>query len=128
MTGSGHYLEESMALAARLPAVDLFLSAAAEEVLPLYKLRIEELKKHFRVLRDRTASGVPVGMLYEDIQLGFSGIPGRLRSSVTVTPFASHHRLYSAGSGYLSFLNSNHEFCCPETASFEARQALSLTW
>ena len=67
MTGSGHYLEESMALAARLPAVDLFLSAAAEEVLPLYKLRIEELKKHFRVLRDRTASGVPVGMLYEDI-------------------------------------------------------------
>ena len=67
MTGSGHYLEESMALASRLPAVDLFLSAAAEEVLPLYKLRIEELKKHFRVLRDRTASGVPVGMLYEDI-------------------------------------------------------------
>ena len=54
-----------MALAARLPAVDLFLSAAAEEVLPLYKLRLEELKKQFRVIRDR--SGVPVGMLYEDI-------------------------------------------------------------
>jgi flavoprotein len=67
VTGSGHFLEESMALAARLPSVDLFLSAAAEEVLPLYKLRIEELKRHFRVLRDRTASGVPVGMLYEDI-------------------------------------------------------------
>ncbi|WP_439390326.1 flavoprotein [Ideonella sp. YS5] len=67
VTGSGHFLEESMALAARLPAVDLFLSAAAEEVLPLYKLRLEELKKQFRVIRDRTASGVPVGMLYEDI-------------------------------------------------------------
>jgi dihydromethanopterin reductase (acceptor) len=67
VTGSGHFLEESMALAARLPAVDLFLSAAAQEVLPLYKLRIEELKQRFRVVRDRTASGVPVGMLYEDI-------------------------------------------------------------
>src|SRR5262245_28703817 len=68
------------------------------------------------------------GMLNEVFQLGFNGMPGRLRSSVTVTPFASHQRLYSAGSGYLSFLNSNQEFCCPETASFEARQALSLTW
>ena len=33
ITGSGHYLEESLAIAARLPAVDLYLSAAAEEVL-----------------------------------------------------------------------------------------------
>lgn len=55
-----------MALAARLPDVDLFLSAAAEEVLPQYKLRIEELKRRFRVVRDTTASGVPVGMLYYD--------------------------------------------------------------
>jgi dihydromethanopterin reductase (acceptor) len=67
VTGSGHFLEESIALAARLPDVDLFLSAAAEEVLPLYKLHIDELKKRFRVLRDKTASGVPVGMLYEDL-------------------------------------------------------------
>jgi dihydromethanopterin reductase (acceptor) len=56
-----------MALAARLPCVDLFLSAAAEEVLPLYRLRIEDLKKQFRVVRDKTASGVPVGMLYDDV-------------------------------------------------------------
>src|SRR5215471_21000045 len=76
----------------------------------------------------KSGCAVVPGMLNEGIQLGFSGIPGRLRSSVTVTPFASHHRLYSAGSGYLSFRNSNQEFCCPETASFEARQALSLTW
>ncbi|MDR1968809.1 MAG: dihydromethanopterin reductase [Burkholderiaceae bacterium] len=67
VTGSGHYLEESLALAARLPAVDLFLSSAAEEVLPLYKLDIDTLKQRFRVFRDKTASGVPVGMLYEDI-------------------------------------------------------------
>ncbi len=67
MTGSGHFLDESMALAARLPQVDLFLSAAAEEVLPIYKLHIEELKPRFRIFRDKTASGVPVGMLYDDV-------------------------------------------------------------
>jgi dihydromethanopterin reductase (acceptor) len=67
VTGSGHQLEEAMAVAARLPSVDLFLSAAAEEVLPQYKFRIDELRQRFRVLRDTTASGVPVGMLYSDI-------------------------------------------------------------
>ncbi|MEK8029690.1 flavoprotein [Ideonella sp. DXS29W] len=67
VTGSGHFLEESIALAKRLPAVDLFLSAAAEEVLPMYQLRLDDLKQQFRLVRDRTASGVPVGMLYEDI-------------------------------------------------------------
>ena len=45
----------------------MFLSAAAEEVLPLYKLAIEALKPRFRVFRDKTASGVPVGMLYDDV-------------------------------------------------------------
>jgi dihydromethanopterin reductase (acceptor) len=67
ITGSGHFLEESLAIAARLPNVDLFLSAAAEEVLPIYKLQIEALKPRFRVFRDKTASGVPVGMLYDDV-------------------------------------------------------------
>lgn len=71
ITGSGHYLEESIALAARLPALDLFLSDAAEEVLPLYKLRLDQLKPRFgpgfRLLRDKTASAVPVGMLYDDV-------------------------------------------------------------
>lgn len=71
ITGSGHFLEESVALAARLPALDLFLSDAAEEVLPLYKLRLDELRPRFgpgfRLLRDKTASGVPVGMLYDDV-------------------------------------------------------------
>ena len=71
ITGSGHYLAESVALAARLPALDLFLSDAAEEVLPIYKLAIEDLRPRFgpgfRLLRDKTASAVPVGMLYDDI-------------------------------------------------------------
>ena len=56
-----------MALAARLPGVDLFLSAAAEEVLEIYKMPIDGLKPRFRVFRDKTASSVPVGMLYDDV-------------------------------------------------------------
>jgi dihydromethanopterin reductase (acceptor) len=70
LTGSGHFLEESMALAARLPQVDLFMSAAAEEVLPIYQMPIAELRQRFgflRVFRDKTASAVPVGTLYEDV-------------------------------------------------------------
>ena len=67
MTGSGHFLDEALALAARLPDVDLFLSAAGEEVLEIYGLRLEDMKARFRIFRDKTASGVPVGMLYEDI-------------------------------------------------------------
>ena len=71
ITGSGHFLEESIALAARLPSLDLFLSDAAEEVLPIYGIRLEELRPRFgagfRLLRDKTASAVPVGMLYDDV-------------------------------------------------------------
>jgi dihydromethanopterin reductase (acceptor) len=67
VTGSGHLLEESIALALQLPRVDLFLSAAAEEVLPLYGWPIDKLREKFRVLRDNSASGVPVGMLYHGV-------------------------------------------------------------
>jgi flavoprotein len=64
VTGSGHMLDESIALAIELPRVDLFLSAAAEEVLPLYGWPLPKLRKQFRVFRDNSASGGPVGMLY----------------------------------------------------------------
>jgi dihydromethanopterin reductase (acceptor) len=71
ITGSGHFLDESIALAARLPSLDLFLSDAAEEVLPIYGMRLDELRPRFgpgfRLLRDKTASAVPVGMLYDDV-------------------------------------------------------------
>jgi dihydromethanopterin reductase (acceptor) len=71
ITGSGHCLEESIVLAAKLPALDLFLSDAAEEVLPIYGLRLDDLRPRFgpgfRMLRDKTASAVPVGMLYDDV-------------------------------------------------------------
>lgn len=71
ITGSGHFLEESLGIATRLPHLDLFLSDAAEEVLPIYQMRIEDLRARFapgfRLVRDKTASAVPVGMLYEDV-------------------------------------------------------------
>lgn len=67
VTGSGHFLTEALELAFRLPRVDFFLSAAAEEVLPLYDYRLDTLKERFRVFRDKTASSVPVGMLYDDV-------------------------------------------------------------
>jgi dihydromethanopterin reductase (acceptor) len=66
ITGSGHGLDECVALAARLPDVDLLLSAAGEEV-EIYRLHLEGLKPRFRIFRDKTASGVPVGMLYDDV-------------------------------------------------------------
>ena len=70
ITGSGHFLEESIALAQRLPALDLFLSDAGEEVLQIYGYKLDELKSSFgpgfRLVRDKTASGVPVGMLYDE--------------------------------------------------------------
>lgn len=60
-----------MALAQRLPGLDLFLSDAGEEVLGIYGIRLEDLRPRFapgfRLVRDKTASAVPVGMLYEDI-------------------------------------------------------------
>lgn len=71
ITGSGHFLDESLAIARRLPALDLFLSDAAEEVLSIYKMPIEALKAGFgpgfRLVRDKTASAVPVGMLYDEV-------------------------------------------------------------
>ncbi|WP_043704386.1 flavoprotein [Leptothrix cholodnii] len=67
LTGSGHGLHESIAIAARLPQVDIFLSAAAEEVLGIYAIRLESLKARFKVFRDKSASSVPVGALYSDI-------------------------------------------------------------
>lgn len=55
-----------MALAQRLPGVDLFLSAAGEEVLEIYGRTLERLRPRFRIFRDKTASGAPVGELYQD--------------------------------------------------------------
>ena len=36
-------------------------------MLEIYKIGLAELKSRFRIFRDKTASGVPVGMLYDDV-------------------------------------------------------------
>ena len=64
LTGSGHFLLESLAVAERLPQVDLFLSGAAEEVLPMYGVQLDALRERFRIFRDKSRSAVPVGALY----------------------------------------------------------------
>ncbi len=64
LTGSGHYLHECLELLCELEHVDLFLSAAAAEVLTMYGHNLDTLRKDMRVFRDTTASSVPVGLFY----------------------------------------------------------------
>ena len=63
LTGSGHFLKESLALIRGLEHVDLFLSKAANEVLRMYKQELD-LPRTIRIYRDTTASSVPVGQFY----------------------------------------------------------------
>jgi flavoprotein len=63
LTGSGHFLKESLALVRDLEDVDLFLSRAAAEVLRMYKQELV-LPRSIRTYRDTTASSFPVGQFY----------------------------------------------------------------
>lgn len=65
ISGSGHYLRECLEIIDGLEGVDLFLSAAAAEVLSMYGHEIRELKGKLKVFRDTTASSVPVEFLYQ---------------------------------------------------------------
>ena len=68
LTGSGHFLRESLDIALALPAVDLFLSRAAEEILPMYGWPLGQLRQALgangRLLRETNYSSAPVGLLY----------------------------------------------------------------
>lgn len=61
ITGSGHYLQECLAILHTLQNVDLFLSKAAAEVLQQYGYKHNIGK----VFQDKTASSVPVELFYE---------------------------------------------------------------
>lgn len=63
LTGSGHFFKESLELMRRLPDLDVFVSAAASEVLNMYKQKLD-LPETARVFHDKTASAVPVGNFY----------------------------------------------------------------
>lgn len=64
LSGSGHFFTECLDIVRGLGAVDLFVSAAAEEVLRMYK---QKLPDGTGIFRDRTASAAPVGRFYEGL-------------------------------------------------------------
>jgi flavoprotein len=65
ISGSGHYLRECLEIIRGLDNVDLFLSAAAAEVLSMYGHEVEDLRSQVRLFRDTTASSVPVEFFYQ---------------------------------------------------------------
>lgn len=68
VTGSGHYLKESIDLMLTLENVDLYLSKAGEEVLKWYDYDLSIFKKNkIKIFKDVTASASPVSLLYESV-------------------------------------------------------------
>ncbi len=64
ISGSGHYLRETLDLLGGLPDVDVFLSKAAAEIIQQYGFQAKLEATQHRVYYDKTASSVPVGLLY----------------------------------------------------------------
>jgi flavoprotein len=65
ITGSGHYLRESLAILATLENVDVFLSRAAAEIIKQYGFQEQLDATEHKVYQDKTASSVPVELFYE---------------------------------------------------------------
>ncbi len=65
ITGSGHYIEECLDFLLTLDDVDLYLSQAGEEVLKMYGINLDDVRKKMPVYRDKTASAPPVGHFYK---------------------------------------------------------------
>ena len=68
ITGSGHYLKESIDLMLTHKNIDLYLSKAGEEVLKWYDYDLKVYKNRgVKIFKDITASSAPVSMLYEGV-------------------------------------------------------------
>lgn len=65
ITGSGHYLRESIEILNTLENVDIFLSSAGAEIIQQYGFQQALNASGHRVYQDKTASSVPVGMFYK---------------------------------------------------------------
>ncbi len=65
ITGSGHYLRESLALLKTLKNVDIFLSKAAAEIIKQYGFQADLDATGHRVYADKTASSIPVELFYQ---------------------------------------------------------------
>ena len=64
ITGSGHYLRESLAVLQTLENVDIFLSKAAAEIIKQYGFQAQLGATGHKVYQDKTASSVPVEGFY----------------------------------------------------------------
>jgi len=64
LTGSGHFFTESMEIIRELEEVDLFISAAAAEVLRMYRQDKEPLPASVNIYRDDSASSASIGRFY----------------------------------------------------------------
>ncbi len=65
ITGSGHYLRESIQILQSLKEVDIFLSRAAAEIIKQYGFQSALDAMGHRIFQDKTASSVPVEFFYE---------------------------------------------------------------
>ena len=65
ISGSGHYLRESLDILATLENVDVFLSKAAAEIITQYGFQARLNATNHRVYQDKTASSVPVELFYQ---------------------------------------------------------------
>ncbi len=67
ITGSGHFFTECFELMRDVPALDLFVTKAAEEVVRMYRRQLDTLPKGMRIYKDTTASAAPVGLFYHGV-------------------------------------------------------------
>ncbi len=65
ITGSGHYIEECIDFIMTLQNLDIYISQAGEEVLKMYGITLQDIKKVHPVFRDKNASSPPVGHFYK---------------------------------------------------------------
>lgn len=64
ITGSGHYLRESLQILQTLENVDIYLSKAAAEIIKQYGFQAQLDATGHKVYQDKTASSVPVELFY----------------------------------------------------------------
>ena len=65
ITGSGHFLRESLEILQAIENVDIFLSKAAAEIIKQYGFQAQLEATNHKIYQDKTASSVPVELFYE---------------------------------------------------------------
>jgi len=67
ITGSGHYLRESLAILQNLQNADVYLSQAAAEIIQQYGFQEPLKAAGHKIFQDKTASSVPVEFFYQGL-------------------------------------------------------------